>query len=92
VDWHGCFDGDSLTDYLEEIGLDDIVLHTKANISGCKLNGHPSKNCQDWIEVLVDNVIFQVQCLFFELPEMLENEIVTLLQSVRDTECMQLFI
>ncbi len=65
MDWHGCFDGDSLTNYFEEIGLDNMLLHMEANVSGCKLNSHPSKNHQDWIEVLFDNVIFQVQCLIF---------------------------
>jgi len=32
VNWHGCFDGDSLTKYLEGISWDNILLHTEANL------------------------------------------------------------
>ena len=71
--------------YLERNGLTDILLHTEADVGACKLNGYPAKNRQDWIEVLVENEIFQVQCLIFlEIPERLENEIITPLHTVQE--------
>ena len=65
ADWKGCLNGFLLMNYLERNGLTDILLHTEADVGTCKLNAHPAKNRQDWIEVLVENEIFQVQCLFF---------------------------
>jgi len=84
-DWKGCLNGIALKNYLESNGLTNLLLHTEADVGTCKLNGHPAKNRQDWIEVLVENEIFQVQCLiFFHLPERLTNEIVTPLHTVQD--------
>ena len=74
-----------MKNYLESNGLTNLLLHTEADVGTCKLNGHPAKNRQDWIEVLVENEIFQVQCLiFFHLTERLTNEIVTPLHTVQD--------
>ncbi len=83
TDWQGFFSLPSLQTYLENLGLQDILLHTECNLRGCKIYGNPLKPRQDWIEVKIEDCIFQVQCLiFFILPESLQDEIVTPLDTV----------
>jgi len=70
-------------EYLEENHLENILLHTEVNVRGCKIYGKPTKPQQDWIEVKVDDDLFQVQCLIFvRLEEPLDEEIVTPLHTV----------
>jgi len=65
TDWQGFLSLPSLQTYLENLGLQHIVLHTECNLHGCKIYGNPLKPRQDWIEVKIEDCIFQVQCLIF---------------------------
>jgi len=55
----------SLIGYLENLRLEDILSHTEYNVHGCKIYGNLLKCQQDWIEVRIEDCIFQVQCLIF---------------------------
>ena len=65
MDWHGFLSLPSLIAYLEKLGVEDILFHTEYNVHGCKIYGNPLKPQQDWIEVKIEDCIFQVQCLIF---------------------------
>jgi len=81
--WQGYLKVTDLIEYLRSLNLCYILLHTEANVCGCKIYGNPITSRQDWIEVEVDGDFFQVQCLiFFKLDHMLENEIATPLHAV----------
>jgi len=81
--WQGYLKVNDLIEYLRNLNLCYILLHTEANVRGCKIYGNPITSRQDWIEVEVDGDFFQVQCLiFFKLDHMLENEIATPLHTV----------
>jgi len=83
TDWGGYLSLSTLISYLEKIGIDELFLHTEYNIPGCKIYGNPLKVQQDWIEVKIEDCIFQVQCLiFFKIPECIEKEIETPLDTV----------
>jgi len=60
-----------LIEYLRSLNL-CYLLHTEANVRGCKIYGNPIMSRQDWIEVEVDSDFFQMICLiFFKLDHML---------------------
>jgi len=60
MDWHSFLSLPSLIAYLESLGLEEISLHTEYNIHGCKTYSNPLKPHQDWIEVKIEDCIFQV--------------------------------
>jgi len=43
TEWHGFLNLPSLIAYLENLGLEDILLHMEYNVSGCKIYGNPLK-------------------------------------------------
>ncbi len=65
MDWHGFLSLPSSIAYLEKLGPEDILFHTEYNVHKCKIYGNSLKPWQDWMEVKIEDCMFQVQCLIF---------------------------
>jgi len=66
-DWdHSYLHPDDLLEFLRTNSLtSNVMLYTEYNFPNFKCYGHPTKPQQDWVEILIQNMIYYAQSLLF---------------------------